>query len=66
MNMNAMMKECTKPHNLAHLVSGAGLALLVLYFVPALAVYTLVLGVVLLVGGVVWDMMVNPAAKKSA
>lgn len=60
------MKECTKPHALAHSVSGAGVALLVLYFVPALAAYTLVLGVVLLVGGIVWDFMSNPAAKKSA
>ncbi|MBI4097421.1 MAG: hypothetical protein HY426_00090 [Candidatus Levybacteria bacterium] len=59
------MKECTKPHALAHSVSGAGIALLVLYFVPALAVYTLILGIVLLVGGIAWDFMSNPA-KKSA
>lgn len=65
MNFNAMMKECTKPHALAHSVSGAGVALLVLYFIPALAAYALILGVVLLVGGIAWDMMVNPA-KKSA
>ena len=55
MNINAMMKECAKPHALAHLVSGAGLGLLVLYFVPSLTSYLLVLGLVLLVGGVVWD-----------
>lgn len=53
--MNAMFKECTKPHALAHLVSGAGVGLLVLYFVPSLAVYTLTLGVGLLVVGFVWD-----------
>jgi hypothetical protein len=57
MNINAMMKECTKPHALAHSVSGAGIALLVLYFVPSLAVYTLALGVGLLVVGVVWDFL---------
>ncbi|MBI2621482.1 MAG: hypothetical protein HYW63_02430 [Candidatus Levybacteria bacterium] len=66
MNVNAMMKECTKPHNLAHLASGGGIALLVLYFVPALVSYLLVLGLVLLVGGFAWDFMVNPAAKKGA
>lgn len=59
--MNKMMKECTKPHSLAHSVSGAGLALLVLYFVPSLLSYLLVLGVVLLVAGVAWDYMSNPA-----
>jgi hypothetical protein len=62
--MNAMMKECSKPHALAHSVSGAGVALLVLYFVPSLLSYLLVLGLVLLVGGVVWDYMANPAMKK--
>ena len=65
MNINAMMKECTKPHALAHSVSGAGVAFLVLYFIPALANYALILGVLLVVGGIVWDMMSNPA-KKSA
>lgn len=63
--MNTMIKECTKPHALAHLVSGAGVGILVLYFVPALASYALILGLVLVVGGFVWDMMSNPA-KKSA
>lgn len=53
--MNEMMKECTKPHALAHSVSGAGLGLLVLYFVPSLTSNLLMLGLVLLVGGVVWD-----------
>lgn len=65
MNFNAMLKECTKPHALAHSVTGAGVAFLVLYFVPALFAYLLVLGLVLLIGGIAWDMMVNPA-KKSA
>ena len=65
MNFNALMKECTKPHALSHSVSGAGIALLVLYFVPALLSYLLVLGIVLLVGGIAWDFMGNPA-KKSA
>ena len=53
--MNAMMKECTKPHALAHLVSGAGLGFLVLYYVPSLGANLLMLGLVLLVVGFVWD-----------
>ncbi|MEK9178776.1 MAG: hypothetical protein AAB801_03280 [Patescibacteria group bacterium] len=61
--MDAMLKECMKPHSLAHFVSGAGIALLVLYFVPALSAYLLWGGVVLLVLGFVWDWMVNPAKK---
>ncbi len=58
-----MMKECTKPHVLAHSVSGAGLALLVLYLLPTLTPYLLVLGLVLLIGGVLWDLAANPAKK---
>lgn len=58
-----MMKECTKPHSLAHSVSGAGLALLVLYFLPNLTPYLLVLGLVLLVGGALWDFASNPLKK---
>lgn len=57
------MKECTKPHSLAHSVSGAGVALLVLYFLPTLTPYLLVLGLVLLVGGALWDLNSNPAKK---
>ena len=53
--MDKMMKECTKPHALAHFVSGAGIALLVLYFLPTISPYILVLGLVLLIGGILWD-----------
>ena len=63
MNMNAMMKECTKPHALAHLVTGAGVGLLVLYFVPSLLSYLLVLGAVLLVGGILWDYWAQSSKK---
>ncbi len=63
--MDAMMKECTKPHSLAHSVSGAGVGLLVVALVPALATYALILGAVLLVGGIAWDFMSNPAKKGS-
>jgi hypothetical protein len=62
--MNAMMKECTKPHALNHMVSGAGIGFLVLYFVPGLTSNLLVLGVVLLVVAFAWEFMTNPARKK--
>ncbi len=61
--MNAMFKECMKPHALVHSVTGAGIALLVLYFVPSLLSYLLVLGVVLFVGGFILEFFVNPAKK---
>lgn len=64
MNINAMMKECTKPHAIAHSISGAGIALVILALVPSLVSYALILGVVLLVGGIIWDMMSQQ--KKSA
>jgi len=63
MNMNAMFKECMKPHALVHMLSGAGIVLLVLYFVPSLTANLLVLGVVLLVGAFILEFFVNPAKK---
>lgn len=63
MNMNAMFKECAKPHALVHSVTGAGIALLVLYFVPSLLSNLLVLGLVLFVGGFILEFFVNPARK---
>lgn len=64
MNMNAMLKECMKPHALVHSMAGAGFALLVLYFIPSLLPYLLVLGIVLFVGAFILDFFVNPARKK--
>jgi hypothetical protein len=61
MKFNAMFKECMKPHSLAHMVSGAGIGFLVLYFVPSLTANLLMLGLILLVVALVWDFMVNPA-----
>ena len=57
------MKECVKPHALAHLVTGAGLSLLVVYFLPTLIPYLLVMGLILLIGGVLWDLAANPAKR---
>lgn len=63
MDMNKMLKECTKPHALVHMVSGAGLGFLVLYFVPSLGTNLLMLGVGLLVVAFVLEFFVNPAKK---
>ena len=65
MNFNAMMKECTKPHALNHMVFGAGIGFLVLYFVPSLTSYLLVLGVALFVVAFAWEFMTNPARKSA-
>ena len=62
--MQAMWKECSSPHSLAHFVTGAGIILLVAAYIPAVAANALILGLILLVAGVVWDFMVNPAKKK--
>lgn len=61
--MNAMVKECMKPHALNHMISGAGIGFLVLYFVPSLTSYLLVLGVGFLVVAFAWEFMTNPARK---
>ena len=65
MNVNAMIKECTKPHALNHMVTGAGIGFLVLYFVPSLTSYLLVLGAVLLLVAFAWEFMTNPARKSA-
>ena len=59
MDMDKMMKECMKPHALAHLVTGAGLGMVVVALVPAVAVWGWMAGVVVVVAGMVWDMMVQ-------
>lgn len=58
-SFDAKMKECTKPHSLAHSVSGLGIGLILVALIPALVANALVLGLIALVGGIVWDMMVN-------
>ena len=57
--MDKKFKECMKPHPLAHLVSGAGVMLILVALVPALAANALILGVVILAAGVAYDFMVN-------
>lgn len=63
MNMNAMFKECMKPHAPVHSVAGAGIAFLFLYFVPSLTANLLVLGIVLFVAAFILEFFVNPARK---
>ncbi len=58
-SMDKMMKECMKPHSIAHMVTGAGLALILSTLIPAVAANALVLGVIVLVAGIAYDMMVN-------
>jgi len=62
--MNEMFKECMKPHALVHMVSGAAIACLVLYFVPSLTANLLVLGIALFVIAFILEFVVNPARKK--
>lgn len=57
--MEKMMKECAKPHQLLHLVSGAGLGLVLVGVVPSLAANALTLGVVLIVVGVAAEFMMK-------
>lgn len=57
--MEKKMKECMKPHALMHLVTGAGLGLLLVGLVPDLAASAMTYGLVVVVVGVVGDFMVN-------
>ena len=59
MNFDKMMKECMKPHALVHMVTGAGLGMLVMSFVPSLYMMGWVAGAVVVVVGIVLDMMVQ-------
>ncbi|MBI3282936.1 hypothetical protein HYZ70_02565 [Candidatus Curtissbacteria bacterium] len=58
-SMDAMMKACMKPHAIAHLVTGAGVGILVLALIPSLAANALVIGIIVVVAGVAYDFMVN-------
>jgi len=64
MNMNAMFKECMKPHALVHSLTGAAVAFLLVYFIPSLAANLLVLGVLLFVAAFILEFFVNPARKQ--
>lgn len=57
--MDKKFKECMKPHSVAHLVTGAGLTLVLVALIPALATNALILGTIILVAGIAYDFMVN-------
>lgn len=57
--MDKKMKECMKPHALAHSVMGVGLGLVLVVLVPSLVANALMLGIILVVAAIVFDMMVN-------
>ncbi|HSX19408.1 MAG TPA: hypothetical protein VLE91_04765 [Candidatus Saccharimonadales bacterium] len=48
-----------KPHALAHSVAGLGVGFILVHFVPTLVPNALMIGVVVLVAGIVFDLMVN-------
>ena len=64
MNMKEMFKECMKPHALVHTIAGAGFGFLLLYFIPSLTAYLLVLGLVLFAIAFILEFFVNPARKQ--
>lgn len=53
------MEECTKPHALLHMVTGAGLGFLVLALVPDLASNALMVGIILVVAGFAGEFVFN-------
>lgn len=54
--MDAMMKECMKPHALMHLLSGIGLGIII---AAVMGSTNMGLGVVLLIAGMLGDMWVQ-------
>ena len=63
MNINAMFKECMKPHALVHYIAGAGFGFILLYLIPSLTANLLVLGIVLIAVAFILEFFVNPARK---
>ena len=58
-DLDKMMKECMKPHALLHLVTGAGLGMLLTTWFTAVAVNAAMWGWVLLLVGIVGDYLVQ-------
>ncbi len=50
------MKECFKPHVVIHSISGLGVGLILVGLIPSLATQALLLGFIVLVGSVVYEM----------
>jgi hypothetical protein len=64
MNINAMFKECMKPHALVHYIAGAGIAFILLYFILSLTTNILVFGIILFAVAFILEFFVNPARKQ--
>ena len=58
-DLDKMMKECMKPHALLHLVTGAGLGMLLTTWFTGVAVNAAMWGWVLLLVGIVGDYLVQ-------
>ena len=59
MNVDKMMKECTKPHPLLHTLGGVGLGILLVGLVPTLGASAVMLGIILLVGSIVGEFLIK-------
>ncbi len=64
MKINAMFKECMRPHALVHSLTGFAVACLVIYFVPSLLANLLMLGIIVFVLAFILEFFVNPARKQ--
>lgn len=57
--MDKKIKECMKPHALAHSLSGLGVGFILIALMPSLVSMAFVIGIIALVGGIIWDFSVN-------
>ncbi len=57
--MDKKFKECMKPHYIAHSISGLGVGLILVGLIHLSGSAALVLGIVALVVGIVYDYSVN-------
>lgn len=48
-----------KPHALAHSLSGLGVGFILIALMPSLVSMAFVIGIIALVGGIIWDFSVN-------
>jgi hypothetical protein len=56
---NVDMSECLKKHPMLHLLSGVGIGLLLVAFMPSLASNALMLGIILFAAGVVGEFVMG-------
>lgn len=61
--MDKMMKECFKPHALVHSLAGLGVGLLLVGWMPNLAMNGVMYGLIVIVLAIVLDFMVQSGKK---